>query len=71
MNKEELAKIRQERKKMFQEIQHAGEDFMIPWTQMSPEEYVARQWHTVGSCSLHRYTYDDEGLNIWMKRFSE
>ncbi len=71
MNEEELARQRRAREERFKEIRHADERFPIPWTKMSPEEFVARRWHGVGACSLHMYTYDDDDLNVWMKRFAE
>ena len=71
LTEEELRDIRRKGDEIFKEIQHADVASPIPWRKMSPEEYVARRFHRVGACSLHRYTYDDPDLNAWMKRFAE
>ena len=67
----ELRDIRRRREEMFKWIQPAVVAAPLPWRTMSPEEFVARRFHRVGACSLHRYTYDDSDLNAWMKRFAE
>ena len=70
MTEEDLKEHRRKLEEVFKEIQKE-EDFPIPWRKVTPEEYVARQWHCIECCSLHLYTYDDDALNDWIARFAK
>lgn len=39
--------------------------------QRSPEEYVARHAHALGSFSFHLYRYADPRLGAWVRRVGE
>ncbi len=38
---------------------------------LSPEEYVARHAHALGSFSFHFYHYADPALGLWVRRVGE
>jgi hypothetical protein len=38
---------------------------------LSPEEYVARHAHALGSFSFHFYRYHDPALGAWVRRVGE
>lgn len=39
---------------------------MFPVLEQSPEQYVARWSHTIGSSSFDRYQYPDPALTAWI-----
>jgi hypothetical protein len=38
---------------------------------LSPDEYVARHAHALGSFSFHLYRYSDPALGTWVRRVGE